>query len=64
MAYVLSGLFIFAVLPSTSVFVAWAQLGGVMAAIVALLMSPAWVSAALCVSSAFEKDRPSPAFAR
>ena len=62
MAYALSGLFIFAVLPSSSVFLVWAQLGGGVAAILALLMSPAWLSAVLCVSSLFDRRRPAPAW--
>jgi hypothetical protein len=61
MAYALSGLFIFAVLPSSSVFLVWAQLGGVVAALLALLMSPAWLSAALCVSSLFDRRPAAPA---
>jgi hypothetical protein len=63
MAYALSGLFIFAVLPSTSVLVIWAEAGGLVAVILALLMSPAWLSAALCVSSLFEKPA-APALSR
>ena len=55
-AYVFSGLFIFVAIPFTSVMVAWAQLGGVMALLLALLMAPAWWSAALCLVAPFHKQ--------
>ena len=54
--YVLSGLFIFVAIPFTSVMVAWSQLGGVFASLLALLMAPAWWSAALCLVAPFQKQ--------
>ena len=54
LSYVVSGLFIFVAIPFTSVMVAWSQLGGAFAAILALLLAPAWWSAALCLVAPFQ----------
>ena len=55
LGYILSGLFIFVAIPFTSVMVAWAQLGGAFAATLALLLAPAWWSAALCLVAPFQR---------
>jgi hypothetical protein len=55
LGYIFSGLFIFVAIPFTSVMVAWAQLGGAFAAILALLLAPAWWSAGLCLVAPFQR---------